>query len=68
MNAPRIVDFRKRERERERERERDSTKEGKKVKSRPKRTTTENEERDSPEFCEGLQTISAGLSGFRFSK
>lgn len=29
---------------------------------------TENEEKDSSEFCEGLQTISAGLSGFGLSK
>lgn len=65
MDASRIVDSLKKEREREKQ-------EGKEVygseKSRPKRTATENEERDSSEFCEGLQTISVGLSGFGLSK
>lgn len=74
MDASRIVDSLERDRERGRERrgrERERRKEKKVYRSErswPKRTVTENKERDSIEFCEGLQTISAGLSGFELSK
>lgn len=65
MEASRIVDSP----EEEKTKERDVRKKVyRSEKSWPKRTVTENEERGSTEFCEGLQTISAGLSGFGLSK